>query len=378
MTIMRTTINNASPYSVKRLFALSSLCCGAAAVLLALAACSQDDAPAAGQLPIRLSSQVQESSVATTRGFNRINVPNGNNVYVWADMINLSDAKRSVYFNTWTLKANGEGGLQSDDVKFFPATNVLDLFAMAGSFSGYSLNDKNALPIGGINHTIRTDQRAEGAYYASDLLYTAVLGQEPIADKVELPLYHMLSKVQVVLIPGTGNTTDDNYDTDVLKTATVKLLGVETRARFTPNKSADVTDQQARAAMVVAVPKAENETEETKHDISVETVAAVPSEQGTLPATSFGDAIIVPQTIKAGKFISVTLADPGTGLTHETFFRFDDDFTFESGKLYRFWLTVDRIGDTYSLTPTIANWSSDYKMEGDDKVTVTQRPTDLK
>ena len=339
-----------------------------AVAALALTACTADEVKQQnaqqGQIPIRLTASLNDNM---TRAFTLDRIPKDTKVYVWADMINLSDSHRSEYFKGWELLAGVRPGeLESDDVKFFPATNVLDLYAMVGTFSGYSINTKNPLPTAGIYHTVRDNQVSEGAYYASDLLYAQVRNQEPVAEAtgVELKFYHMLSKVRVVLIPGTGSTANDAYDNDLLKTATVTLLDLETRARFTPAKEVaqlDFQQQATRAAMVAAAPKNANDAEDyqPRRDMVIATGVPAYDAEGKVVDSSYGDAVIVPQTVSAGEFIKVTLTDPGTGLTEDTYFCFDDDFTFESGKQYQFRLTLDRIGRTYSVTPTISDWTSE-------------------
>ena len=343
---------------------------------LALAACSQDDtAPTAErQIPIRLNSSVENGM---TRAYSATNLPNNRKVYVWSDMINLSDSRRINYFNCWSLTAKGDGTLESTDVKFFPATNTLDLYAMTGTFSGYVFDSENLLPTTqGIYHTVSANQKTEGAYYASDLLYAQVRGQVPVEDAVTLPMYHMLSKVRVLLFPGNGDTTNDRYTVEQLRTATVKLLGVETRVKLTPSAdgftNAQFAEQANRATMVEVAPKTADDDEEyvSKHDIEMQTVAAVPNEEGEILSSSYGEAIIVPQVIPAGKFIEVSFADAGTGLTRQTYFRFDDDFTFESGKQYQFQLTVHRVGQTYTIRPQIVT-ADDWKDEA------ANRPADF-
>lgn len=334
---------------------------------LLLTACSSDDMTQQATqqpVPIRLTACIDGS--ATTRGYSSTNLRNNTKVYVWADMINLSDSRRTTYFRGWELKATATAGeLKSDEVKFFPATNVLDLFAMSGSFSGYSINSHNELPAtDGLYHTVSTAQTSEGAYYSSDLLYAQVRNQEPVSQEtgVELKFYHMLSKVRVVLIPGTGNTTDNKYDKDVLRTATVQLLNVLTRSRFTPRR--DITDedfaeQATRAAMLAEAPRTADDAEGYNPQTDITIGTGVADSKAAVDDASYADAIIVPQTVAAGQFIKVTLTDPGTGLEHSTYYRFANDFTFESGKQYEFCLTLDRIGESYEITPTISNWTAE-------------------
>lgn len=345
-----------------------------AATALAFTACSSDDVAEQAQqgaVPICLNASVDGNS--QTRGFTSTSLYNNTKVYVWADMINLSDNIRTEYFKGWRLKAttsNGERLVldQGSETKYFPATNALDMYAMVGNFSGFVINNQNSLPVspGFIYHTVNTDQSTEADYYESDMLYGQVRDQEAVlaAVGVDLKLYHMMSRVRVVLIPGNGNSTNDAYGNTLMYTATVKLLDVETRAKFTPARQISMDNfalQATRAAMVELAPKGVDDDENyvSKHDISIATGVASYDSGNHITDNSYGDAIIPPQTIPAGKFIQVTLTDTGTDLTHDTFFRFDSDFTFESGKQYQFQLTLDRIGETYSIQPTITAWTSE-------------------
>lgn len=351
-----------------------------AALALVFTACSSDETKeqtAEGMIPININAVVEGADA--TRGFVNTNLPHNTKVYVWADMINISDNVRTEYFKGWELKATSTNGARlmretTSEAKFFPATNVLDMWAVVGNFSGYSINSQNSLPVSPafIYHTVRDDQTTAAAYYGSDLLYSQVRNQEPVdaMEGLTMKFYHMLSRVRVVLIPGHGDTTNDDYSNETLRNATVTLLDLETRAKFTPVKGvsmddfAGTTGQPTRAAMITTAPKNVDDAPdyEPRRDITISTgVAAYNTTSKTCEVTndSYGDAIIVPQTVSAGNFIKVTFEDQGTGLTHDTYFRFADDFTFEGGKQYQFKLTLDRIGETYSITPTISAWTAE-------------------
>ena len=348
-----------------------------AALALLFTACSSDETKelaVEGMVPININAVVEGADA--TRGYVNTNLPHNTKVYVWADMINLSDNVRTEYFKGWELKATSTNGARlmretTSEAKFFPATNVLDMWAMSGNFSGYAINSHNSLPVSPayIYHTVRDDQTTSAAYYSSDLLYAQVRNQEPVdaTEGLTMKFYHMLSRVRVVLIPGNGDTTNDDYSNDVLRNATVTLLDLETRAKFTPVKMvsmddfAGTTGQPTRAAMITTAPKNVDDAidYEPRRDILISTGVAAFDANSNVTNESFGDAIIIPQTVSAGNFIKVTLADPGTGLTHDTYFRFANDFTFEGGKQYQFLLTLDRIGETYSITPTISAWTAE-------------------
>jgi len=344
---------------------------------LCLAACSTDDTaeqPVVGQTPICIKAVLDDGN--TTRAYTSSAFRNNKIVYVWADMIDISTNAKTEYFNAWELRAtNTAGQLQANSaVKFYPATNLLDMYAMAGTFSGYSLNAYNGLPTGGIYHTVSDNQTGEAAYYNSDLLYAQLKSQQPVEDEtgVTMRFYHLLSKVRVVLIPGTGNTSINAYNNQVLRNATVKLLNVHTRVKFSPSKNVSMedfaTDPSVRAGMITLAPKNDNDAVDynPQRDVTLATGVAAFDTNNDVTDDSYGDAIIVPQTFTVtpeneGKFIQVTLTDPVTNQTHDTYFRFANNFTFESGKQYQFILTLDRIGDTYSVTPTISSWTSEVE-----------------
>ena len=342
-------------------------------IALLFTACSSDvvtEQTSEGRIPICLNAIVD--GAGATRGYTNTGLRNNTKVWVWADMINLSDSRVTEYFNGWELKATNTSGARlvlGDDSenKFFPATNVLNMYSMTGNFSGYAINSRNSLPVSPafIYHTVNDNQTTEAGYYNSDLLFSQVLNQEPVlaTDGVNLKFYHMLSRVRVVLIPGNGNTTNDNYNNDVLRTATVTLLNVETRVKFTPSKSLtmdELAEQSVRASMIEVAPKNPDDAAdyEPRRDITINTGVVAYDEHNQVTDACFGDAIIVPQTVSAGEFIKVTLTDPGTELTYDTYFRFDSDFTFESGKQYRFLLTLDRIGNSFELKATIDDWNN--------------------
>ena len=345
---------------------------------LCLAACSTDDTAeqsVVGKTPICIKAVLDNGNA--TRAYTNNSLRNNKSVYVWADMIDINTSAKTEYFKAWELKATTTSGeLTATDVKFFPATNLLDMYAMAGNFSGYALNAYSSLPTDNtfIYHTVFDNQTGEAAYYNSDLLYAQLKSQQPVeaSTGVTMKFYHLLSKVRVVLIPGTGNTSINAYNNSVLQNATVKLLNVHTRVKFSPSKNVTMqnftTDPSVRAGMITLAPKNNDDAVDynPQRDVTLATGVAAFDSKNDVTDDSYGDAIIVPQTFTVtqeneGKFIQVTLTDPVTNQTHDTYFRFANNFTFESGKQYQFILTLDRIGDTYQVTPTISSWTSEVE-----------------
>ena len=331
--------------------------------LMSLAACSTDDneasnGSAAQQLEIHLSSS---SIVADTRSYTATNLQNGDTVYVWTAMVNGSTGAVSDYFNAWTLMANGVGGLtpqSAGNTKLFPATNALNFYAMVGNFGLVTEGPREGLPMiesevaaipaTGILHTVNADQTTATAYFQSDLLYAVKKNQEPIAEAVQLPFIHMLSRIQVVLVAGNGITASDL----TANTTSVKLHQLERQVIFRPDTALNYTLQASRAAMLALPAQNEGQID----DILMTTNVVGSNDAATDPgSTVYADAIIVPQTVAAG-----------TTLLKVSYLGRDTEWkvpagglTFESGKQYRFRLTADRIGETYELSSvTMESWGA--------------------
>ena len=324
-----------------------------AALTAGLAACSADDTATAGegQKEIRLTTTIGDDAV--TRSFNTANLLNGDTVYVWTDMVTPATSEQAQptvteYFKAWALQANGLGGLSTlaaSNAKLFPATNVLNFYALVGNFGRKAVmvgteetlvpritDGEDALPDeNGIRHTVIADQSGSTgeAYYKSDLLYAVKLEQEPISTPVPLSFHHMLSRIQVVLVAGNGMTTAD------LSGATVELVDLTRQVTIKPTRGVETatlsTPQNAEAGNIVMSTN----------------IVAKASDASAAGSTLYADAIVVPQTIaKGAEFIKVSYLD------RDTYYRIPDDqaLELESGKQYRFRLIADRIGETYELT----------------------------
>ena len=328
-----------------------------------LCSCSNDETePSVGQQQeIRLSSAVEGP---LTRSFNATNIPSQSNVWVWADQINATNGSRMDYFFAWKLTANGSGGLSSSKAKLYPATNALNFYAIKGNFVSELTEGTSQLPVhdtekqlDGIVHQVKADQTAAADFYASDLLYAQLKNRTATNGDAVLNFYHMLSRVQIILIPGNGGTNNNLLGKSDLENAVVTILGVKNKVKFTPDTTKNIsltgetTDDKEpgrllREAML-SLPTTDNEPAE----ILVKTEVSTESD---LSDNSYTDAIVVPgQTIAAQtNFIKVEY------MGNTTYFQLADALTFESGKRYRFKLYIDRIGDTYTVHPTIADWTA--------------------
>ena len=329
-------------------------------VTMTAASCSSDDEQIAKQQEIHLSTNIEAH---TTRSFDATNIINQSTVCVWADQINATNQTRMDYFFAWKLTSNGSGALSSSRAKLYPATNALNFYGMKGNFTTEITEGTTQLPVydtekelDGIIHQVKDEQKNANDFHASDLLYAQLKNRTATNGDAVLNFYHMLSRVQIVLIPGNGGTNNNLLSTTDLEDAVVTILNVKNKVKFTPDTTKNISQtgetsddkepgRLIREAMLT-IPASDN-------DASTITVKTEVSTEANLNDRSYADAIVVPkQTFAAGtNFIKVEYQG------RVAYFRLADDLTLESGKRYRFKLYMDRIGGTYTVRPAIANWN---------------------
>lgn len=279
---------------------------------------------------IRLTSSVQvQSRAAGTAPDTQI--ANGEKVAVYVD--EAASPATQLYGNN-VLTADGNGGLSGGTAMYFPASgNNVDIYAFHTN-----ARLESDFPTTRIEHSVADDQTS--GYVSSDLLYAVRKGVSRSTPEVDLTFYHLLAKVAVVLKPGAGMTANH------LDGAVVTIESTYLKAYFIPQK-VDLTEHWVRSDMIVPI-----ETTPAAITIPTATTADFSS------VARYGEGIIVPQPIKAGKpFIRVKLAN-GSILTYKL-----DTYThFETGKKYTFQITVNLTGLT--ATATIGDWDK-VEVNGD-------------
>lgn len=294
------------------------------AIALAFASCNNnEDWNAVGQdAEIRLSS-----SIVSSRGNTQATqIVAGEVVYAWLD--NTEGEQPAEVVKTWKLTADDSGKLTGETAQFFPegvsSLKTYAIHANANFENGVSLPNK-------VTHSVLTDQKETINYVKSDLLYS-------IKDAVNkgvtnaLTFYHMLSKVEIKLIPGNGFTKES------LGEAKVSILGTKPVATLTLDKAKTETELRewsTRNGMV--------EASGTSIPISI-----------AAKVDDYAEAVIVPQSVQ-GDFIQFELA--GLKLTY----KLDAEKVLESGKRYQFDITVQKTG--LKVTATITDWDSTGESE---------------
>lgn len=310
-----------------------------AAATMILAGCSNDENEPVDNWngEIRLTSGVTTQTRANTQA---TQIQSGETVYAWADKASATPN----YINAWTLTA-GSGNDFTGTSQYYPTDgSSLDFYALHGNFKETTFTENTTeVPVSAIVHSVEADQSNTDMknYAKSDLLYAVQKGVARSSNAVQLPFYHILSKVEVALKSGDGNPN--------LTGATVTIVGTKLKADFTPNKAADMTNQSARAGMIAI-----NGNNNDATPITIRTVTTTNFDSNS----DYGEAVVLPkQTINAKTaFIQVKLSNNAV-FTYKI--PDGEPLTLESGKKYTYKITVNQSGLT--VTSTIEDWTSEVK-----------------
>ena len=284
----------------------------AVAALAVLSACSTDDGEGTQQAwngEIRLVAAT--TTAGTTRAATDVQATQfdrGQLLSVY--LFEAGDESSTFYQNPLTYRVNdAEGTLAAYGVAApqFPLTNGVDVYAL------YPSTVKRE----STSFSVKTQQADDDSYRASDLMYGTVLDADGnrqsvarSADAAELTFKHMLSKIVVRLKLGSGPPELDG--------ASVRLQNVK-------------TDIELSSCGLDGLVLGNTKGEAT--DIVATYSYSYDSENSGCAA------IIVPQTVNAGKFIRISLKD-GSNLTY----RLQSPITFTSGTVYTFNITVNQGG----------------------------------
>lgn len=307
-----------------------------AVAAMTLAACNNEETDTwAGEIRLSSGLEVQQTrSIATDLQGAQI----ASGVHV-GFFINENVASGSTATTTYTQNldytASGSGGFSGTAVYYPQSGNGVNIYAYAPWKTGLTLDGNYAF-------SIKADQSKDVEYLASDLLWGQPMkaganpGEyvtaNPVArtkDAVSVSFKHLLSKIQVELKPdATSGLTADDF-----KGAKLEILSVKPEVSLTLTDGT-IASASGTAANVVA---ADYPTDATP----------------TLTAA----AIVVPQTFSKGaKFMKVTLATDGKLFYTLPSGTGDTDLTLESGKIYKYEITVKLTGLT--VTSKIEDWKT--------------------
>ncbi len=294
---------------------------------------------------IRLSSELAAQTRAnSSTGTQGDKIAKGQVVYVWA---NEAITAETAHIKAWTLTAADDDKFTGSS-KFYPSNgNSLDFYAIHGNFGSTSFTDGTTGLPSSLEHTVEATQynannsSAEmNGYLKSDLLYAVKKNVARSNSAVSLTFYHLLSKVRIVLKKGDGEPD--------LTGATVTIEGTKPAATFTLVTTNELSSNTTWSDIVTVKDDAGN----AASPITIKT--ATTTDFNSIP--SYGEGIIVPQTVSATTpFIKVKLAE-GQGSTTFTYNAPADGLSFESGKMYTYHITVKSTGLT--VTSSITDWDA--------------------
>lgn len=224
--------------------------------------------------------------------------------------------------NNTVLTADGVGGFTAEKQMYWPSEASVNIYA----YAPYNAEWAGA-PDSEMDFTVSADQSSDAGYLASDLLVGAP-GSNPLTKTetpVELRFAHMLSKVNVEFV-------NENLDVS-LQGAVINLLGLDTS---------------------VKVNVAESTLGETSSKADVK-IAAFADDAEQFAASG----IVVPQTVSAGSFVQIVLADSRVfeaGLS--------SDVVFKSNKRYVYTVYLGGDGEQVKVGITlggssIGDWEDD-------------------
>ncbi len=302
-----------------------------AAAALAFAACSSETDNWNGEIRLRSGLDVQQTTRAAT-DIQSTQFDKNEQIDVYITEATTGEAT-TTYAQPLTYTTGESGAMTPSTQPYFPTSgNGVNIFAVYPTGTSIAANN---------TFTIKDNQSSDANYKASDLMYGAPTGNQSVSrtkSAVVLTFKHLLSKVTVILQPGTGSPDLDG--------AVVKLKSVKPSTTLTAsNASGSISDASG-----------------TQTDITVMTAAT---------SALSGSAVIVPQEL-ATTFIEVTLKNGGV-LTSNSLTDSSNNalnkVVLESGKAYTYTIKVNLT--SLDVTSTISNWGAGGSVEGNAEMSTT-------
>lgn len=309
-----------------------------AVAAMALTACNNEETDTwAGEIRLSSGLEVQQVTRSVSTGLQGNQIASGVQVgfFINEDVTSGATAA-TTYTQNLEYTANGSGGFSGTTVYYPQSGKGVNIYAYAPWADNLTLNGTYAF-------TIQADQSKDADYLASDLLWGQPMKENPdkkgeyitanpvarTKDAVSVSFKHLLSKIHVTLkTDQTSGLTANDF-----KKAKLEILSVQPGVSLTLASGA-ISTATGTEGNVIAATYPEDKTP-------------------TLTAA----AIVVPQTFSKGtKFMKVTLATGGELYYTLPNATSDTDLTLESGKIYKYEITVKLTGLT--VTSSIEDWAT--------------------
>lgn len=191
-------------------------------VALMLSACQADVVPADTDNTVGVRSQAIVLTMDETSPTD--NFREGETIWVWADK---SDGSRYDLIKAWKLTANGDGGFDGAE-KNWTDSKPINVRSVHGNFTTISANSSSGHSR--YTHTVKQQQDDEKSRRESDLLYAEKLNCQA-GKTIELRFGHLLTKVNINLLPSESDDSGKGITRDEIKGAKVTMIGAKTSAK---------------------------------------------------------------------------------------------------------------------------------------------------
>lgn len=299
-----------------------------------LSACDKDEAtPDSPSTPVPTSG-VEIKLSTNLFGFEDVNenitrsvVADRTSMAVYID----NAADDTEIYGKLSFKEDSLGNLVSNNVKkaYYPENGNVDIYAIYPNIAELG-SDGSTLVNTVVQHIVADPVKANEK---ADLLMAVKSDVAKTEDKVEIEFQHLLSNLVIAIEQGKGSPDVDGAEISIIDMQLTAVIDFGKRPDENGIKSA-----AERGKMISAKPNSAG---------SINVKTHVKTSSSTVD--DYGQAIVVPQTIKGGTpFIKIKLRNGDI-----RYASFDSDYTFESGKRYILTVTVDQ---NIKISAEVEDW----------------------
>ncbi len=341
------------------------------ALAAVLSACSEDYEP--GEIQLGANFTLPEPEVTTRsestslQGNYLATKENHAGVYIYyKDAKDTStDGAGYGYLNVgYTPQAIAEGKCDLSAptrTPYYPASKSqnIDLYAYAPrqTFTSATqttepeLSTRTAVPF-----TTLQDQSTDANYIASDFIWGTLKNQVPKTksgnSKLEIPMNHKMSKIQVKLVEGHSMASK-------LAGATVQINNVQ------PAGTLDLTTGVAKVSTAttgkVNVIMGKNLAAPVKNAETADYVSGGAPTDGVAHKVYEAACVIYPQTISKSNLLEITLSSANGSTSYK--FTDSGNQQFNAGMIYKYTIQVNATG--INLTTTVQDWNTGENIQGE-------------
>ena len=336
------------------------------ALAAALSACGEDYEP--GEILLGADFTLPEPEVTTRsestslQGNYLATIQNHTGVYIYyKDATSTStDGAGYGYLNvgyTPQAIADGKCDLSAPTrTPYYPASSSqnIDLYAYAPRFTNTTEPELSTQTA--VSFTTQTDQSTDEKYIASDFIWGTLKDQVPKTksgnSKLEIPMNHKMSKIQVKLVEGHSMASK-------LAGATVQINNVQPAGTLNLiTGDATVSSATTGKVSVIMGKNLANATDAVAADY---VSGGAPTDAAASHKVYEAACVIYPQTISKSNLLEITLSSNyGT-----TSYKFTDtgNQQFQAGMIYKYTIQVNATG--IDLTTTVTDWATGATISGE-------------